>query len=131
MCNYYVTHAVCASKITYHAWACNNVEFTFQLMTAGLLNTKEFQNLKYCIRSKAILDHLEAFLYPTVHEISVGVRFVVKLQIPMVSASTHVEQCDFFIIMVYKVRIEMLCLLQNTHIRNLQWGRLIHDQRYW
>jgi len=39
-------------------------------MTAGLLNTKGFQNLKYCIRSKGILEHLEAFLYPTVHEIS-------------------------------------------------------------
>jgi len=36
-------------------------------MTVALLNTKGFQNLKYCIRSKGILEHLEAFLYPTVH----------------------------------------------------------------
>jgi len=39
-------------------------------MTASLLNTKGFQNLRYCIRSKGLLEHLEAFLYPTVHEIS-------------------------------------------------------------
>jgi len=28
-------------------------------------------NLKYCIRSKGILEHLEAFLHLTVHDISV------------------------------------------------------------
>jgi len=49
---------------------CHNFEFTFQLMTAGLVNTKGFQNLKYCIRSQGLLEHLEAFLYPTVHEIA-------------------------------------------------------------
>jgi len=48
----------------------NNFEFTFQLMmAAGLLNTEGFQNLKYFIRSKAFLEHLEALLYPTVLEI--------------------------------------------------------------
>jgi len=31
---------------------------------------KGFQNLKYCIWSKGFLEHLEVFLYPTVHEIS-------------------------------------------------------------
>jgi len=40
-------------------------------MTVTLLNTKGFQNLKYCIRSKGFLEHLEAFLYATAHEISV------------------------------------------------------------
>jgi len=58
-------------KITCNARARNNFEFTFQLMTAGLQNTKGFQKLKYCVRSKGILEHLEAFLYPAVHEISV------------------------------------------------------------
>jgi len=32
--------------------------------------TKEFQNLKYCVRNKGFLEHLKAFLYPKVHEIS-------------------------------------------------------------
>jgi len=41
----------------------------FQLITVALLNTKGFQNLKNCIKSKGFLD-LEAFLYPTVHEFS-------------------------------------------------------------
>jgi len=40
-------------------------------MTVALLNTKGFQNLKHCIRIKGFLEHLEAFLYHTVHEISV------------------------------------------------------------
>jgi len=48
----------------------------FQLMTTGLLNTEEFQNLKYCIWSKGFLEHLEALLYLTVLEIS---AFGVKL----------------------------------------------------
>jgi len=53
----------------------NNFEFTFQLMTAALLNTKGFQNLKYCIRSKGFLEHPEALMYPTVLEIStLGVK---------------------------------------------------------
>jgi len=39
-------------------------------MTAGLLNTEGFQNLKYCIRCKGLLEHLEALLYPTALEIS-------------------------------------------------------------
>jgi len=47
----------------------NNFEFTFQLMTFALLNTEGFQNLKHCIRNKGFLEHLEAFLYPKVHEI--------------------------------------------------------------
>jgi len=34
--------------------------------------------------------------------------FVVKIQIPMVSGSTHVERCDCFVIIVYNVRMEML-----------------------
>jgi len=55
---------------------CNNFEFTFQLMTAGLLNTEGFQNLKYYIKSKRFLDHLEALLYSTILEIS---TFGVKL----------------------------------------------------
>jgi len=42
-------------------------------MTVGLLNTKGFQNLMYCIRSKAFVEH---------HEICVWL--VVKLQMPMV-----------------------------------------------
>jgi len=67
--NYYVTLAVCTFKIACNALACNNFEFTFQLMTVALLNTKGFQHLKYCIRSKGFLEHLEAFLYSTVHEI--------------------------------------------------------------
>jgi len=45
-------------------------------MTAGLLNAEGFQNLKYCIRSKGFLEHLEALLYPTFLEIS---TFGVKL----------------------------------------------------
>jgi len=56
--------------------ARNNFEFTFQLMTVGLLNTEGFQNLNYCIRNKRFLEHLEACLYPTVLEIS---AFGVKL----------------------------------------------------
>jgi len=40
-------------------------------MAVALLNTKGFQILKYCIRSRGFLEHLEAFLYHTVHEISV------------------------------------------------------------
>jgi len=36
------------------------------------------------------------------------VRFVVKLQIPTVSGSTHVERCDRFVIIVYNIRREML-----------------------
>jgi len=50
-----------AFEITCNARACNNFEFTFQLL----------MNLKYCIRSKGILEHLEAFLHLTVHDISV------------------------------------------------------------
>jgi len=68
--NYYVTHAVCMFNITCNARARNNFEFTFQLTTVALLNTKGFQNLKYCTRSKGFSEHLEAFLYPIVHEIS-------------------------------------------------------------
>jgi len=49
----------------------NNFEFTFQLMAVPLLNTKGFQNFKCCFRNKGFLEHLEAFLYPTVHEMSV------------------------------------------------------------
>jgi len=49
----------------------NNFKFTFQLMTVALLNTKGFQNLKYCISSKGFLEHAETFLYLTVLEISV------------------------------------------------------------
>jgi len=45
-------------------------------MTVRLLNTEGFQNLKYCIRSKGFLEHLEALLHPTVLEIS---TFSVKL----------------------------------------------------
>ena len=33
-------------------------------------NTEGFQNLKYCIRSKGFLEHLEELLHPTVLEIS-------------------------------------------------------------
>jgi len=40
-------------------------------MTTGSVTTEGFQNLRYCIRSKGFLEHLEAFLYPTVHEIFV------------------------------------------------------------
>jgi len=54
----------------------NNFEFTFQLLTVGLLNTEGFQNLKYFIRSKGFLEHLEALLHPTVLKIS---AFCVKL----------------------------------------------------
>jgi len=52
--NYYITPAVCTFKMTCNARACNNIEFTFQLMTVDLLNTKGFQNLKYYIRSNRI-----------------------------------------------------------------------------
>jgi len=110
-------------KIICHARACNNFEFTFQLMTVSLLNTKGFH-----IRRKGLLEHLEAFLYPTVHEISC-VWFVVKLQIPTVSGSMHVERCDCLISIVHNVRREML-LPVPKHIRNLQWQHLIMDQRY-
>ena len=68
--DYDVTHAVHTFKTTCKVRARNNFEFTFQLITAGLLNTEEFQNLKYCIRSKGFLEHLEILLYPTVLEIS-------------------------------------------------------------
>ena len=44
------------------------------VMTVALLNAEGFQNLKYCIRSMGFLEHLEAFLYPTVHEIPCSVR---------------------------------------------------------
>jgi len=84
----------------------NKYECTFQLMTVALLNTKGFQNLKYYIRSKAFLEYLQAFSYPTVHEICF--RIVVKLQIPTVSGSTHVERCDCFVTIVYSVKREML-----------------------
>jgi len=57
-------------KTTCNVWAYNNFEFTFQLMTVCLLNTEGFQNLKYCIRSKGFLEHLEELLHPTVLEIS-------------------------------------------------------------
>jgi len=70
MGNYYITYVVHAFKITCNAQAHNNFEFIFQLMTIALLNTKGFQNSKYCIRSKGFLEHLKAFLYPAVHEIS-------------------------------------------------------------
>jgi len=111
-----MSHTQCArTQITCNAWACNNFEFTFQLMTVGLLNTKGFQNLKYCIRSKGFLEHLEAFLYPTVCEISLF-GFVVKLQIPIVLGSMHVGQCDCFIIIVYNVRRDMLLpVLNHSH----------------
>jgi len=71
MGNYYITHTVYMFKLTCNAWTRNNFKFTFQLMTVGLLNIKGFQNLGYCIRSKGFLEHLEAFLYHTVHGISV------------------------------------------------------------
>jgi len=75
--DYDVTHAVHTFKTTCNARARNNFKFTFQLMTAGLLNTEEFQNLKYCIRSKGFLEHLEILLYPTVLEIStLGVKLL-------------------------------------------------------
>jgi len=45
-------------------------------MADGLLNTEGFQNLKYCIRIKGFLEHLEILLYPTVLEVS---TFGVKL----------------------------------------------------
>jgi len=57
-------------KTTCNARGRNHFEFTFQLMTVRLLNTEGFQNLKYCIRSKEFLEHLEALLYHTVLEIS-------------------------------------------------------------
>jgi len=71
-------HHTCSAhiKTTCNVRARKNFEFTFQLMTAGLLNTEGFNNLKYCIRSKGFLQHLEALLYPTVLEIS---AFGVKL----------------------------------------------------
>jgi len=50
--DYYVTHAVRTFKTTCNGRDRNNYEFTFQLMTAGLLNTEGFHNLKYCMRSK-------------------------------------------------------------------------------
>ena len=50
--DYDVTHAVNKFKTTCNVRARNNIEFTFQRMTAGLLNTEGFQNLKYCLRSK-------------------------------------------------------------------------------
>jgi len=53
----------------------NNFEFTFQLMTVGLLNTGGLQNLKHCISSKGFLEHQEALLCLTVLEISaLGVK---------------------------------------------------------
>jgi len=54
--DYYITHAVHTYKTTCTIWAHNNFEFTFQLTTAGFLNTEGFQNLKYCIRSKGFLE---------------------------------------------------------------------------
>jgi len=60
--DYYVTHAVRTFKTKCNVRARNNFKFTFQLMNAGLLNTEGFQNLKYCIRSKRFLQHLEALL---------------------------------------------------------------------
>jgi len=38
------SHTQCARKITCNALARNNFEFTFQLMTVALLDTKGFQN---------------------------------------------------------------------------------------
>jgi len=40
----YVTHTLHTVKITYSVWLHNNFEFTFQLMTIGLLSTAEFHN---------------------------------------------------------------------------------------
>ena len=74
--DYYIIHALRTFKTTCNVRARNNLKFTFQLMTVGLLNTEGFENLKYCIRSKGFLEHLEALLYPTVLEISM---FGVKL----------------------------------------------------
>jgi len=71
--DYYVTHAVRTFKTTCNVGARINFEFTFQLMTVGLLNTEGFQN---CTRSKGFLEHLEALLYTTVLKISM---FGVKL----------------------------------------------------
>ena len=74
--DYDVTHAMHTFETTCNVPARNNFEFTLLLMTAGLLNTEGFQKLKYCIRSKGFLEHLEILLYPTVLEIS---TFGVKL----------------------------------------------------
>ena len=73
--DYDVTHAVHTFKTTCNVRA-HNFEFTFRLMAAGLLSTEGFQNLKYFIRSKGFLEHLEILLHPTVLEIS---TFGVKL----------------------------------------------------
>jgi len=56
--DYYVTHALRTFETTCNVGARNNFEFTFQLMTAGLLNAEGFQNLKHCIRSNGFSEHL-------------------------------------------------------------------------
>jgi len=56
--DYYVTHALHTFETTCNVRVSNNFEFTFQLMTTGLLNTEGFQNLKHCIRSKGFSEHL-------------------------------------------------------------------------
>jgi len=73
---WFLHHTVHLFNTTCNVRARNNFKFMFQLMTVGLLNTEGFHNLKYCIRSKGFLEHLETLLYPTVLEIS---AFGVKL----------------------------------------------------
>jgi len=60
--------------LLYNACCCNNFEYTFHFMTVGLLNTAGFHNLK--CQHQGFLEHLEAFVYPTVPEISL---FGIKL----------------------------------------------------
>jgi len=48
--------AIITSHTQCNAWARKNFEFMFQLMTAALLNTKGFQNLKYCITVSGTRD---------------------------------------------------------------------------
>ena len=61
--DYYVTRALRTFEITCKCKGRNNLEFTFHLMTFSLLNSERFQNLKYFIRSKGFLAHLEKQFY--------------------------------------------------------------------
>ena len=56
--DYYVKHALRTFETTCNVRYRNHLQFTFQLMTAGLLNVEGFQNLKHCIRSKGFSEHL-------------------------------------------------------------------------
>ena len=102
--NYCITLAVCAFKITCNALARINFEFTFELMTVALLKTKAF---KILFQEQGIFRTSRS-IFISHSSWNFHVRFFVKLHIPTVSSSTHVEERDCFVIIVYNVRREML-----------------------